>query len=80
MYEVPLKIYNLSKTIKRVNIKHPNGLFKVDTDKKNKQSLIVPGMHLELLVIFETDQTIPEDQFSEIIVTSEHNFKLIIPL
>jgi hypothetical protein len=80
MYEVPVKIYNLSKTIKRVNIKHPNGLFKVDTDKKNKQSLIVPGMHLELLVIFETDQTIPEDQFSEIIVTSENNFKLIIPL
>ena len=80
MYEVPVKIYNLSKTIKRVNIKHPHGLFKVDTDKKNKQSLIVPGMHLELLVIFETDQPIPEDQFSEIIVTSENNFKLIIPL
>ena len=75
MYEVPVKIYNLSKTIKRVNIKHPRGLFKVDTDKKNKQSLNVPGMHLELLVIFET-----EDQFSEIIITSENNFKLIIPL
>ena len=75
MYEVPVKIYNLSKTIKRVNIKHPHGLFKVDTDKKNKQSIIVPGMHLELLVIFET-----EDQFSEIIISSENNFKLIIPL
>ena len=80
MYEVPVKIYNLSKTIKRVNIKHPRGLFKVDTDKKNKQSLIVPGMHLELLVIFETDQPILEDQFSEIIITSENNFKLVIPL
>ena len=80
MYEVPVKIYNLSKTIKRVNIKHPRGLFKVDTDKKNKQSLIVPGMHLELLVIFETEQPILEDQFSEIIITSENNFKLIIPL
>ena len=32
-------------------------------------------MHLELLVIFET-----EDQFSEIIISSENNFKLIIPL
>ena len=80
MYEVPVKIYNLSKTIKRVNIKHPHGLFKVDSDKKNKQSLIVPGMHLELLVIFETDQPILEDQFSEIIITSENNFKLIVPL
>ena len=80
MYEVPVKIYNLSRTIKRVYIKHPRGLFKVDTDKKNKQSLIAPGMHMELLVIFETDQPILEDQFSEVIITSENNFKLIIPL
>ena len=30
MYEVPVKIYNISKKTKSVNIKHPNGFFKVD--------------------------------------------------
>ena len=80
MYEIPVKIYNISKSIKRINIKHPRGLFKVDTEKKNKQSLIAPGMHLEILVIFETDQPILEDHFSEVIITSENDFKLILPL
>ena len=27
-------IYNLSKTIQRVNKKHPHNIFKVDSDKK----------------------------------------------
>ena len=80
MYEVPVKIYNISKKTKSVNIKHPNGMFKVDTDKKNKRSQIAPGMHLEILVIFETDQTINEDQFDKIIITSENDFKLVLEL
>ena len=80
MYEVPVKIYNISKKTKNVNIKHPHGLFKVDTDKKNKRSQISPGMHLELIVIFETEQNITEDQFDEIVITSENDFKLILPL
>ncbi len=80
MYEVPVKIYNISSKTKSVNIKHPHGLFKVDTDKKNKHSQISPGLHLEILVIFETDQTITEDQFDQIIITSENDFKLILPL
>ena len=80
MYEVPVKIYNVSKTTKRVNVKHPRGIFKVDTDKRNKQSIIVPGMHLELLVIFETDQPILKDEFDEIVINSENDFKLVIPL
>jgi hypothetical protein len=80
MYEVPVKIYNISKKTKSVNIKHPHGLFKVDTDKKNKRSQISPGMHLELIVIFETEQNITEDQFDEIIITSENDFKLVLPL
>ena len=80
MYEVPVKIYNTSRTTKRVNIKHPQGVFKVDSDKKNKQSIIAPGMHLELLVIFETDKPILKDEFDEIIINSENNFKLVIPL
>ena len=80
MYEVPVKIYNISTTTKRVNVKHPNGLFKVDSDKRNKQSIIVPGTFLELLVIFETDQPILKDEFDEIVVNSENNFKLKIPL
>ena len=80
MYEVPVKIYNISKKTKSVNIKHPHGLFKVDTDKKNKRSQISPGMHLELIVIFETEQNITEDQFDEIVISSENNFKLVLPL
>ena len=80
MYEVPVKIYNISTTTKRVNVKHPRGLFKVDTDKKNKHSVIVPGTYLELLVIFETDEPILKDEFDEIIINSENDFKLIIPL
>ena len=80
MYEVPVKIYNISKKTKSVNIKHPHGLFKVDTDKKNKRSQIAPGINLEILVIFETDQNITEDQFDQIVITSENDFKLILPL
>ena len=80
MYEIPVKIYNVSKTTKRVNIKHPHGLFKIDTDKRNKQSIIVPGMNLELLVIFETDQPLLKDEFDEIVINSENDFKLVIPL
>ena len=80
MYEVPVKIYNISKKTKSVNIKHPHGLFKVDTDKKNKRSQISPGMHLELIVIFETEQNITEDQFDEIVITSENDFRLVLPL
>ena len=80
MYEVPVKIFNISTTTKRVNVKHPQGLFRVDTDKRNKQSVIVPGTYLELLVIFETDQPILKDEFDEIVVNSENNFKLKIPL
>ena len=78
MYEVPVKIYNISSKTKSVNIKHPHGLFKVDTDKKNKHSQISPGLHLEILVIFETDQNITEDQFDQIVITSENDFKLIL--
>ena len=80
MYEIPVKIYNISKKTKSVSIKHPNGLFKVDTDKKNKRTKIPPGLYLELIVIFETEQNINEDQFDEIIITSENDFKLILPL
>ena len=80
MYEVPVKIYNISKKTKSVNIKHPHGLFKVDTDKKNKRTKIAPGLHLEIIVIFETDQDITEDQFDEIVITSDYNFRLVLPL
>ena len=80
MYEVPVKIYNLSNSTKSINIKRPHGLFKVDTDKKNKRSQITPGMHLEIIVIFETEQNLTEDQFDQIIITSENDFKLVLPL
>ena len=80
MYEVPVKIYNLSNKTKSINIKRPHGLFKVDTDKKNKRSQISPGMHLEIIVIFETELNLTEDQFDQITITSEDDFKLILPL
>jgi hypothetical protein len=41
-----------------VNIKHPNGLFKVYTDKKNKRTKIPSGLHLELILMFETENNI----------------------
>ena len=80
MYEIPVKIYNLSNKTKNISIKRPSGLFKVDTDKKNKKSQISPGMHLEVIVIFETEKELTEDQFDEIVISSENNFKLILPL
>ena len=80
MYEIPVKIYNLSNKTKSINIKRPHGLFKVDTDKKNKRSQITPGMHLEIIVIFETEQNLSEDQFDQIVITSENDFKLVLPL
>jgi len=80
MYEVPVKIYNLSNNTKSINIKRPHSLFKVDTDKKNKRSQITPGMHLEIIVIFETEQNLTEDQFDQIVITSENDFKLVLPL
>ena len=80
MYEIPVKIYNLSNKTKSINIKRPHGLFKVDTDKKNKRSQITPGMHLEIIVIFETEQNLTEDQFDQIVITSENDFKLVLPL
>ena len=37
-------------------------------------------MHLEVIVIFETEKELLEDKFDEIVITSENNFKLILPL
>ena len=37
-------------------------------------------MHLEILVIFETDQNLEEDEFDKIIISSENDFKLTLNL
>ena len=80
MYEVPVKIYNQSSTSKRITIKGPKAnSFKVDYDRKNKNTEIVPGLYLELLVIFETDNT-SEDRTDSIEITSENDFKMVIEL
>ena len=80
MYEIPVKIYNLSNKTKNISIKRSIGLFKVDTDEKNKRSQISPGMHLEVIFIFETEKELLEDQFDEKVITTENKFKLILPL
>lgn len=55
-------------------------VYSKQTQIKNKRSQIAPGINLEILVIFETDQNITEDQFDQIVITSENDFKLILPL
>ena len=80
MYEVPIKIYNQSLSSKRVIIRCPKtNYFKVDYDRKNKNTQIVPGLYLELLVIFETD-SITEDKFDTVEISSENDFKIVIEL
>ena len=80
MYEVPIKIYNQSLTSKRIIIRAPKtSYFKVDYDRKNKNTQIVPGLYLELLVIFESDNT-TADRSDSVEIISENDFKIVIEL
>ncbi len=79
MYEIPVRIYNISSTSKRISIKPPeHGYFKVDYDRKKKYSQIVPGWYLEILVSFESDQV--QDDKDSIVISSENGFKLTLNL
>lgn len=79
MYEVPVRIYNISSTSKRISIRAPeHNVFKVDYDRKKKYSQIVPGWYLEILVTFESD--VVQDDSDKIVITSENGFKLELHL
>ena len=79
MYEVPVRIYNSSNSSKRITIKMPKtNVFKVDYDRKTKNTQIAPGLYLEILVIFETDNVENYEDWVEI--TSENDFKINIKL
>lgn len=76
MYEVPVRIKNQSSSSKRITIKGPkNKYFKVDYDRKTKNTQIAPGLHLEILIIFETDNA-SIDYFDQIEIVSEREFVL----
>ena len=53
-------------------IKPPkNGKFKLDFDKRKKNNLIAPGLFLEILVTFECDEAIDQQDVIEIISENE---------
>ena len=75
----PVRIYNSSNSSKRITIKMPKtNVFKVDYDRKTKNTQIAPGLYLEILVIFETDNVENYEDWVEI--TSENDFKINIKL
>lgn len=75
MYEVPVRIYNVSTSSKRIMIKPPrSNAFKVDYDRKNKNSQISPGLYLEILIIFECE--VLEDYYDEIVINSQDDLQI----
>ena len=74
MYEIPVRIYNISTSSKRITITKPqNKVFKLNYNKA-KNSVIAPGLFLEILITFDTDIL---DRFEDkIVITSENNLKL----
>ncbi len=75
MYEVPVRIYNVSSHSKRLNIKPPEtNAFKVDYDRKNKNSQIAPGLFMEILIIFECENL--NDYSDKILICSENDLKI----
>ena len=79
MYEVPVRIYNTSTSSKRVTINKPKtSVWKVEFDRKNKNTQIAPGLFLEILVIFETETV---DSFEDWVeIRSENDFRILIKL
>ena len=79
MYEVPVRIYNVSSHSKRINIKPPEtNAFKVDYDRKNKNSQIAPGLFMEILIIFECENL--NDFSDKIFICSENDLKIPLNL
>lgn len=74
MYEIPVKIYNISDKSKRINITPPkSNIFKVDYERY-KNSQIAPGLCLKSTILFECESL--EDYFDEIIINSENDLKI----
>ena len=79
MYEVPVRIFNVSSHSKRINIKPPDtSAFKVDYDRKNKNSQIAPGLFMEILIIFECESL--GDFTDKIMICSENDLKIPLML
>jgi hypothetical protein len=75
MYEIPVQIYNISNSSKRIMIKQPKcNAFKVENDRRNKNSQIAPGLFLEILIIFECETL--DDYYDEVIISSENDLKI----
>ena len=74
MYEIPVRIYNISNSSKRITITKPqNKVFKLNYNHA-KNSVISPGLYLEIIITFDTDVL---DRFEhKIVITSENDFKL----
>jgi hypothetical protein len=78
VYEIPVRVQNLSTTSKRILIKKPKeGYFKILSDKAQKNLLISPGLYYEFLVVFEAGEN--KDYHDDIIVISE-NLEIKLPL
>eukprot|EP00340_Litonotus_pictus_P008660 CAMPEP_0170532754 /NCGR_PEP_ID=MMETSP0209-20121228/75511_1 /TAXON_ID=665100 ORGANISM="Litonotus pictus, Strain P1" /NCGR_SAMPLE_ID=MMETSP0209 /ASSEMBLY_ACC=CAM_ASM_000301 /LENGTH=96 /DNA_ID=CAMNT_0010829401 /DNA_START=94 /DNA_END=380 /DNA_ORIENTATION=- len=77
LYEIPVRIHNVSSQSKKIVIKPPkNNFFKIDYERKNKNNQIAPGLYLELLVIFEAEAQ--EDYFDKVEICTEDN--VTVPL
>ncbi len=75
MYEIPVLIYNISNSSKRITITKPqNKVFKLNYNNNAKNSVICSGLYLEIIITFDTDVL---DRFEDkIVITSENDFKL----
>jgi len=79
VYEIPVRVHNVSIKSKRILIKQPTtNVFKIVSDKKQKNFQISPGLYYEFLVVFEALENTNYTDFIE--VHSENNVKIILKL
>jgi len=75
MYEVPVRIYNLSAKSRRISIKGPIcEIFRIEFGKHDKISQISPGLFVEFLVIYDKEEF--TDASDKIIISSEKGVKI----
>lgn len=79
LYEIPVRVYNISSESKKIIIKPPkNNFFKIDYERRNKNNQIAPGLYLELLVIFEAEAQ--EDYFDKVEICSGEQYTITLEL
>ena len=75
MYEVPVRIYNLSAKSRRISIKGPIcEIFRIEFGKHDKVSQISPGLYIEFLVIYDKEEF--TDASDKILISSENGIKI----